>query len=72
MPLFHISGFSILMRSVLYGMTVSLHSKFDAEKAVEEILTGTVTRMSIVAVSLERMITILEKKDLLFRTRSNQ
>ena len=66
MPLFHISGFSILMRSVLYGMTVSLHSKFDAEKAVEEILTGTVTRMSIVAVSLERMITILEKKDLLF------
>ena len=62
MPLFHISGFSILMRSVLYGMTVSLHSKFDAEKAVEEILTGTVTRMSIVAVSLERMITILEKK----------
>jgi O-succinylbenzoic acid--CoA ligase len=65
MPLFHISGFSILMRSVLYGMTVSLHSKFDAEKAVEEILTGTVTRMSIVAVSLERMITILEKKDLL-------
>ena len=49
-PLFHISGFSILMRSVLYGMTVSLHTKFDPEKVVDEILDGAATRMSLVAV----------------------
>jgi O-succinylbenzoic acid--CoA ligase len=66
MPLFHISGFSILMRSVLYGMTVNLHTKFDASMAVEEILSGTVTRMSVVAVTLERIITVLEERNLSF------
>ncbi|GGA37653.1 o-succinylbenzoate--CoA ligase [Psychrobacillus lasiicapitis] len=66
MPLFHISGFSILMRSVIYGMTVSLHTKFDALAAVEEILSGTVTRMSVVAVTLERMLTVLEERELSF------
>ncbi|MEK4486815.1 o-succinylbenzoate--CoA ligase [Psychrobacillus sp. FSL H8-0484] len=65
-PLFHISGFSILMRSVLYGMTVHLHTKFDAEKVVEDILSGTVTGMSVVAVTLERIITVLETKNLSF------
>lgn len=66
MPLFHISGFSILMRSVYYGMTINLQSKFDAEVAIKEILSGTVTRMSAVAVMLERMLTVLESKDLSF------
>lgn len=65
-PLFHISGFSILMRSVLYGMTVSLHTKFDASAAVEEILSGNVTRMSVVAVTLERILTVLEERGLSF------
>lgn len=66
MPLFHISGFSILMRSVLYGMSVSLHTKFDADKAIGEIMNGTVTRMSVVAVTLERMISALEDRNLSF------
>lgn len=66
MPLFHISGFSILMRSVYYGMAINLHTKFDAEAAIKEILFGTVTRMSAVAVMLERMLTVLESKDLSF------
>lgn len=66
MPLFHISGFSILMRSILYGMTVNLHTKFDAIAAVEEILNGTVTRMSVVAVTLERIITVLEERNFAF------
>lgn len=65
-PLFHISGFSILMRSVLYGMTVSLHSKFDAGEAVKEILCGKVTRMSVVAVTLERILTELEQQNAYF------
>ena len=37
MPLFHISGFSILVRSVLYGVEVRLYDKFDAVKAASEI-----------------------------------
>jgi len=62
-PLFHISGFSILMRSVLYGMTVNLHPKFDAEKVVDEILNGAATRMSLVAVMLQRIVSVLENRN---------
>ena len=60
MPLFHISGFSILMRSLIYGMGVQLHSKFDAEICAHELSTGTVTHMSVVAVMLERILYQLE------------
>lgn len=62
-PLFHISGFSILMRSVLYGMKVSLHTKFDPEKVVDEILDGAATRMSLVSVMLQRIVSILENRN---------
>ena len=62
-PLFHISGFSILMRSLFYGMTVSLHTKFDAEIVADEIVGGIVTRMSLVAVMLERILTVLENRN---------
>lgn len=65
-PLFHISGFSILMRSVLYGMTVSLHTKFDPEKVVDEILEGAATRMSLVAVMLQRIVSVLENRNQYF------
>ncbi|MBE1555462.1 o-succinylbenzoate--CoA ligase [Sporosarcina limicola] len=63
MPLFHISGFSILARSVLYGMEVRLYEKFDAIQAAKEIQTGTVTRMSVVALTLDKILRELEKKD---------
>ncbi|HSJ36665.1 MAG TPA: o-succinylbenzoate--CoA ligase, partial [Planococcus sp. (in: firmicutes)] len=60
MPLFHISGFSILMRSLVYGMGVQLHPKFDAESCANELGAGTVTHMSVVAVTLERVLNVLE------------
>ncbi|WP_262177583.1 o-succinylbenzoate--CoA ligase [Saccharococcus sp. Marseille-Q5394] len=61
MPLFHISGFSILARSVIYGMGVRLYEKFDAESIVEEIEKGTVTRISVVATGLHRILDEFEK-----------
>ena len=61
MPLFHISGFSILARSVIYGMGVRLYEKFDAESIVEEIQNGTVTRISVVATGLHRILEQFEK-----------
>lgn len=64
MPLFHISGFSILMRALIYGMGVQLHPKFDAEFCAEELNKGTVTHMSVVAVTLERVLHELESKGL--------
>ncbi|WP_422122842.1 o-succinylbenzoate--CoA ligase [Planococcus sp. X10-3] len=64
MPLFHISGFSILMRSLIYGMGVQLHPKFDAESCARELGAGTVTHMSVVAVTLERVLNQLETENL--------
>lgn len=64
MPLFHISGFSILMRSLIYGMGVQLHPKFDAKVCAHELSNGTVTHMSVVAVTLERVLSELEMANL--------
>lgn len=62
MPLFHISGFSILVRSVLYGMEVRLYEKFDVVKVTNEIVKGTVTRMSVVSIMLSQILTELEER----------
>lgn len=59
-PIFHISGFSILMRSLLYGMPVRLYEKFDAAVCATEIANGTVTRLSAVSAVLERLLTYME------------
>lgn len=59
-PIFHISGFSILVRSLLYGNEVKLYERFDEEKAVFDIISGNVTHMSVVAVMLERILQKLE------------
>ncbi|KGR73615.1 o-succinylbenzoate--CoA ligase [Ureibacillus manganicus] len=64
-PLFHISGFSILIRSLLYGNEVKLYEKFDAMGAVEDISSGRVTHMSLVAVMLERILNGLEENGLM-------
>lgn len=61
MPLFHISGFSILVRSLLYGMKVRLYEKFDAQQITAEIVEGRVTRMSVVTVMLQQILTELKK-----------
>lgn len=63
MPLFHISGFSILVRAVLYGMEVRLYDKFDAVKVTEEIIQGSITRMSVVSVMLNQILHELEAKE---------
>lgn len=63
MPLFHISGFSILARSVIYGMGVRLYEKFDTAAVTDEIRNGAVTRISVVATGLHRILDELEKSD---------
>lgn len=63
-PIFHISGFSILMRSLLYGMTVRLYEKFEEVASAKEIAAGTVTHMSVVNVMLQRIISYMEQQHL--------
>ncbi|WP_207369447.1 o-succinylbenzoate--CoA ligase [Heyndrickxia coagulans] len=55
-PLFHISGFSILMRSVFYGMTVYLMEKFDEKETAKLLKSGRITTMSVVANMLQRLL----------------
>ena len=63
-PIFHISGFSIVVRSLLYGMKIRLYEKFDAKRCAEEIANGSVTKMSVVAVTLEQILTQMEQANL--------
>ena len=61
-PLFHISGLSILMRSVIYGMPVYLYEQFN-EKTINQVLqAGEVTIMSVVSTMLYRLIDDLGDK----------
>lgn len=55
LPLFHVGGFSICMRSVIYGIPVFLVEKFDEEIVNEAILHRGVTIASVVTLMLERL-----------------
>lgn len=63
-PIFHISGFSIIVRSLLYGMKIRLYEKFDARACAQEIANGSVTKMSVVAVTLENILAEMEQANL--------
>lgn len=62
LPLFHIGGLSILMRSVIYGISVVLLEKFDEGAVNRAICQDQVTIISVVAVMLQRMLTALDAK----------
>ncbi|MFC4619599.1 o-succinylbenzoate--CoA ligase [Camelliibacillus cellulosilyticus] len=55
-PLFHVSGLSILMKSVIYGMTVYLMDRFDAAKVNEIIFQRGITHLSVVTTMLTHLI----------------
>lgn len=55
-PIFHISGFSIIMRGLIYGMTVRLVEKFRAEEIERILANETITIMSVVPFMLKKLI----------------
>ncbi|WP_458415402.1 o-succinylbenzoate--CoA ligase [Schinkia sp. CFF1] len=55
-PLFHVSGLSILMRSVFYGIPVYLIEKFNPAKVNAAIKNYNVTIISVVSQMLVRML----------------
>lgn len=63
-PVFHISGYSILMKSLIYGMPVVLHHSFDEEKAIADIRGRGVTIMSVVSTMLRRILSRLGEERL--------
>lgn len=60
MPLFHIGGLSILMRSVIYQISIVVQQKFDSTAVNQAVLEQHITIISVVAVMLQRMLTTLE------------
>lgn len=58
-PIFHISGLSIMMRSLIYGMGVRLFEKFDVHVINKILLSGEVTTISVVPMMLTQLLSDL-------------
>ncbi|TGB02160.1 o-succinylbenzoate--CoA ligase [Halobacillus salinus] len=56
LPLFHVGGFSILMKSVVYGMTIEYMGTFDEKIIQEAIFERGITHVSVVTVMLRRLL----------------
>jgi len=56
LPLSHVGGLAILLRSAVYGTTVVLHERFETEAALEAIERHDVTLVSLVPTTLERLL----------------
>lgn len=56
MPLFHVGGLSVLMRSVIYGTTASVMDKFDEVEVNRLLDTSDITLLSVVPTMLSRML----------------
>ncbi|MBF2422386.1 o-succinylbenzoate--CoA ligase [Listeria welshimeri] len=59
-PIFHISGLSIMMRSIIYGIPVYLEEHFDEEKITQLLESGHVSTISVVTSMLERLLKMKE------------
>jgi O-succinylbenzoic acid--CoA ligase len=55
-PLFHVSGLSILLRSVIYGTAAVVHDGFDVDRVAESLEGDGVTVVSLVATQLRRLL----------------
>lgn len=56
LPLSHVGGLSILLRSTIYATTTVLHDGFDARAAAHEIAAGGATLVSAVPATLARLL----------------
>ncbi|MFP5388060.1 MAG: AMP-binding protein, partial [Thermoleophilia bacterium] len=56
LPLSHIAGLSIVMRSVIYGTAAIVHDGFDVDRVAESLERGKITVVSLVATMLSRLL----------------
>lgn len=56
LPLFHVSGLSTLLKSVIYGMPIYLMKKFDESQVHEAIMKKEISIVSVVTVMVQRLI----------------
>ncbi|MDY5588964.1 MAG: o-succinylbenzoate--CoA ligase [Arcanobacterium sp.] len=62
-PLYHISGLSILIRGLIYGMPVYLFHKFDPHAVNDVLLEGKANIVSVVAYALRKLLADLEDRE---------
>ncbi|WP_067621772.1 o-succinylbenzoate--CoA ligase [Alicyclobacillus acidiphilus] len=56
MPLFHVGGMGVLMRSLIYGTTVVAHNGFDVERVNRALDEDGITIASLVPAMLSRLL----------------
>lgn len=56
LPMFHVGGLSILLRSVIYGIAVIVHEAFDPHEVNRSIVEDRGTIISVVSTMLRRML----------------
>lgn len=61
-PLFHISGLSIIIRQLVLGCSIHLYHKFDAKLVTNDLAKGRGTVISVVATMLQELLENYPKK----------
>ncbi len=61
LPLFHVGGLSILLRSAIYGTTAVIHERFEEARVDRAIREERVTLLSVVATMLQRLYDVDER-----------
>ncbi len=56
LPLSHVGGLSILLRSTIYATTAVVHERFDTDAVLEALMQQQITLVSLVATTLARLL----------------
>ena len=56
LPLSHVGGLSILVRSAIYGTTAVIHERFETQRVLHALREEKVTLVSLVATTLARLL----------------
>ena len=56
LPLVHVGGLSIVLRSAIYGTSAVVHERFDVHAALEALIEREITLVSVVATTLGRLL----------------
>jgi O-succinylbenzoic acid--CoA ligase len=56
LPLVHVGGLSIVLRSAIYGTTAVVHERFDTQVALDALMGRAITLVSVVATTLRRLL----------------
>ena len=56
LPLYHVGGLAVILRSCLYGTAVVLHERFDEQALSESLDNQAITHLSLVPTMLKRLL----------------